>query len=117
MAGSQRKDASFAQRFGYGLGQAARRVRASWHAFEQRLVQRAGRRAQLVEAGLLLFKSTLMLGAVLAAIFAAFWLVVIIVGVLTLITFGGNSMQSGSAFGGEYRYGSRGYDWYSDYEN
>ncbi len=89
MAGTQRPNTSVAHRFGYGLGQMVKRVRAAWFRMENRLIQSAGKHAPLVKAGLLLLKVLLGAAGLAAVLFAAFWLAAIVLGVFALITFGG----------------------------
>ncbi len=97
MAGTQHQNASFAHRFGYGLGQLVKRVRAAWARMESNLILRAGERAPLIKAGLLLLKILLGVAGLAAVLFAAFWLAAIVIGLFALITFGGGHDEDDSS--------------------
>lgn len=93
MAGSQHRQAPFAQRLGYGLGRLVKRAGASWALFEHRLVQRAGNRAPVAAAAFLLLKVGLAVAGVIAVLYAALWIAVVIFAVFTLTTLSGRSVR------------------------
>lgn len=96
MAGTQRQNTSVGHRLGYGLGQMVKRVRAAWFSMESNLIGRAGDRAPLVKAGLLVMKIVLGVAGLAAVLFAAFWLAAFVLAVFALITFGGGQDKPGS---------------------
>ncbi|MGF0335801.1 hypothetical protein [Ectopseudomonas toyotomiensis] len=97
MAGTQRQNTSVGHRLGYGLGQMVKRVRAAWFSMESNLIGRAGDRAPLVKAGLLVMKIVLGVAGLVAVLFAAFWLAAFVLGVFALITFGGRHDEDDSS--------------------
>ncbi|MFN3769420.1 MAG: DUF3742 family protein [Ectopseudomonas guguanensis] len=114
MSGTQRQNASVGHRFGYGLGQMVKRVRAAWFRMEIRLVQSAGKHAPLVTAGLLILKVLLGIAGLLAVLFAAFWLAAFVLAVFALITFGSVHHEESSSLFEEdgYRNGHAGFGYY-----
>lgn len=88
MASVQNSKPSLAHRFGFGLGQAVKRFRAAWFHMESNLVQRAGEHGELVKASLLVVKVLLGVAGLVAVLFAAFWIAVVLAGLFALVTFG-----------------------------
>ena len=116
MAGTQRQNTSVGHRFGYGLGQVVKHLRAVWARMEYSLIQSAGKHAPLVKAGLLLLKVLLGVAGLAAVLCAAFWLAAFVIGVFALITFGGkhdgDDGDSPLLQKSGYRNGHAGYGYY-----
>jgi hypothetical protein len=103
------------QQAGYSLGLSFKRAGTWWAGVEKRLIQRAGAQGQMMKAGLLLFKVVLAVIAIVAGLYALYW-VALVVGLVVAAAFSGGKAKPLSDDGllgpDGLRYGHEGFGYY-----